>query len=30
MWPNVLNDIVYDFVRQGRGSTLNGQEQGVW
>jgi hypothetical protein len=27
MWPNVLNDMVCDFVRQWRGSTLNGLEQ---
>src|ERR1700726_244136 len=29
MWPNVLNDIVCDLVRQWRGSTLNGLEHGV-
>jgi hypothetical protein len=29
MWPNVLNDIVCDFVRQWRGSTLNGLEHSV-
>src|ERR1700730_8743628 len=29
IWPNVLNDIVCDFVRQWRGSTLNGLEHSV-